>query len=146
MRRWMKEHMFSGGLLLALLVVVCTFLVNTGGAWWGDRANVWELLMTLIYLAFWIVFTIVSSKYVQLAKIVFVFSLMTFISSVCAIIFSIKGGFVIAVILSALASVPFYGLRFFMNWTGVYVCAVIVSTVWVGFAWWNLRKLKDSKK
>ena len=144
MRRWMKEHIVLVFVLLALLVVICTFFVNTGGAWFGGPASVAELMMTLFYIAFWLAVTILSTKYTQLTKLVFVFSLITFVSSIFALYFRIKGGFVLAVILSIFASVPFYGLRYFVNidWTSTYGIVVAISTVWVGFTWWISKKVK----
>lgn len=146
MRKWAKEHIFAVGIILTIAVETCCFIVNAGRAWWGDPAHIHELLMTILYILFWVAFTMVSLKYTQLRKIVFVISLLTFISSVCSLIFSLTGGFIIEALLSIFVSVPFYGLRFFMGWTELYVIAVVLSIIWLICTGRNMRKIQKSKR
>ena len=47
-------------------------------------------------------------------------------------------------ILSVFSSIPFYGLRFFMDWTGLYVIATALSLAWLIYTWHSKRKLEHT--
>lgn len=137
------KYIFWLGLFLALLVTGITFAVNLAGAWYGGPANLGQLTMTIIYIAFWCVFTGLSIKYVQLRKIVFAISLLTLVSAAISFLcVAINQGFVIEALISMFVSVPFYGVRNFTSWEGLYGGAFVVSLIWFVFAIWQLRKNK----
>ena len=107
-------------IILALAAVISCFVINAGGAWMGGRADISNLIVTILYVIFWSVFSIISRKYEPLIKISLVVSAASFISSTAGLIaggFGI-GGFITAGIIGLFSAIPFYGLRFFMGWTG----------------------------
>ncbi len=143
MKSWTEGRILFLGIALAIAVTVCCFLLNLGGAWYGGAADLSELAVTLLYVIFWVVFSIVSPKHTPFVKIVFVISLLSFISSICSLIFRLThSGFILATLISVFASVPFYGLRFFMGWTGLYAFASIASAVWLTYTSRNLRNVR----
>lgn len=131
------------GIIIAIALMISCFVINTGGAWEGGAAQIGHLVVTLIYLIFWGVFTVISRKYSPLIKISFVISLLTFISSANGMIWKMfgQGGFVSAFI-SIFTSIPFYGLRTFMDWSMLYVAATVLSLCWLIYTIFYMKKLK----
>lgn len=142
-----SKYIFWIGLVLALFITSITFAVNLAGAWYGGSAKIGQLAMTIVYVAFWCVFTGLSIKYVQLRKIVLVMSLLTLISSTISFIcVATNQGFVIEALMSIFVSVPFYGVRNFASWEVLYGGAFVISLVWFIFAVWQLRKDKNRRQ
>lgn len=136
-----SKYIFWLGLFLALLVIGATFAVNLVGSVYGGQASLWQFAMTMFYTVFWCAFSWLSVKYVSLRKIVLAISLLTLISSAITFICVITNrGFVIEAILSVFATIPFYGVRYFISWDGLYGCTFVVSLVWFIFAVIQLRK------
>ncbi len=100
--------------------MVGCFVANIGGAWMGGPANIGQFIATILYIIFWGVFTIMTRKYGVLVKVSFILSLLTFIGA-----FNFLGhaaafrGVDSFALISAFASVPFYGLRLLMDWTAL---------------------------
>ena len=107
-------------IILALAAVISCFVINAGGAWMGGRADISNLIVTILYVIFWSVFSVRSRGYVPLIKVSFAISCITFVSAAAGLIARALhiGGFITG-ILSVFSSIPFYGLRFFMDWTGL---------------------------
>lgn len=136
-----SKYIFFVGLLLAILVTAGTFAINLGGAWDGGPANVGQLLMTIVYIAFWCSFSWFSLKYKSLLKVTFVCGLLTFLSALLSFVCVMTNrGFIIEALLSVFASVPFYGFRFFMSWEVLYGIVSIISFLWLGFTVIQVRK------
>ena len=130
-------------IILALAAVISCFVINAGGAWMGGRADISNLIVTILYVIFWSVFSTISRKYEPLIKISLVVSAASFISSTAGLIargFGI-GGFITGII-GLFSAIPFYGLRFFMGWTGLYAVATVLSLMWLIYTWVSKRKLK----
>lgn len=131
------------GIIIAIALMISCFVINIGGAWEGGPARIGHLVVTIIYLIFWGVFTVISRKYSPLIKISFVISLLTFISSANGLVWKMfgQGGFVSAFI-SIFTSIPFYGLRSFMDWSMLYVAATVLSLCWLIYTILYMKKLK----
>jgi len=129
------------GIVIAAAVMISCIVINAGGAWEGGPATAGELITTVIYLIFWGVFSIASRKYALFVNISYVISLLTTISSANALFWNFigRGGFFSAFI-SIFTSVPFYGLRYFMGWRGLYITATIISLVWLVYTGIHLKK------
>ena len=124
------------GIILALAMVISCFAINAGGAWMGGKASLSNLVITALYVIFWSVFSTISRKYEPLIKISLVVSAASFISSTAGLIargFGI-GGFITGII-GLFSAIPFYGLRFFMGWTGLYAVATVLSLMWMIYTW-----------
>lgn len=131
------------GIMAALAAMVGCFVINAGGAWMGGPAGVGNLVVTALYVVFWGVFTLVSRKYGPLLRVSFVISLLTFISAANSLVRRLLGGGgFISGFVSVFASVPFYGLRWFMDWTPLYAAATAVSLGWLVCTGAGLRKLR----
>lgn len=131
------------GIMIAVIAMISCFAINASGAWEGGSADVGEFITSSVYVVFWGVFSVVSKKYGPFIKTAFVVSLFTFISSVNGLLWTIldSGGF-IAAFISVFTSIPFYGLRLFMDWTGLYIAAAIVSLAWLIYTGVNMKKLE----
>lgn len=104
-----------------------------------------NLIVTILYVIFWSVFSVRSRGYVPLIKVSFAISCITFVSAAAGLIALALhiGGFITG-ILSVFSSIPFYGLRFFMDWTGLYVIATALSLAWLIYTWHSKRKLEHT--
>lgn len=132
---------------VALAVMVGCFVANIGGAWMGGPANLGQFIVTVLYIIFWGIFTIMTRKYGVLVKVSFVISLLTFIGAFNSLIMRLlSGGWILSALISTFASIPFYGLRLLMDWTALYAVATIISLVWLIYAGGNLRKHQKSLK
>lgn len=132
---------------VALATMVGCFVANFSGAWMGGPANIGQFIATILYIIFWGVFTVMTRKYGVLVKVSFILSLLTFIGAFNSLVMRLlSGGWILAALISAFASVPFYGLRLLMDWTALYAVATAVSLVWLFYAGKNLRKHQKSLK
>lgn len=130
---------------IALAVMIGCFVLNIGGAWMGGPADVGQFIATVFYILFWGLFTVMTKQYGVLAKVSFIISLVTFIGAFNSLIMRlISGGWILAALISMFASVPFYGLRLFMDWTLLYAVATCISLVWLIYTAVNQRRLKKS--
>ena len=129
--------------VMAAAVMAACFVCNMGGAGMGDAAGAGHLAATVLYVLFWGLFTWRTRDAAPLAKMSFAISLISFFSAVQSLFWRLlgEGGF-IAGFLSVFASVPMYGLRMFLGWTGLYVVSAAVSLCWLLLSWRNLRELK----
>ena len=132
------------GIIIALAAMISCFVINTGSAWQGGPAEVYNLIVTMLYIVFWSAFSFLSRKYEPLISTSFVISLITLLSSLAGLIARVSGGggFVTA-LLSIFSSAPFYGLRFFMGWTGLYAVSSVLSVGWLACTLLMKRRLKD---
>ena len=128
----------------ALAVTACCFRGNLGGAWYGGPAKPYHLLMTLVYMGFWGIFTAVGKNSGVLSHISLVVSGLTFAASLLALIVTVGGDFLLlpAVVLALFSAVPMYGLRFLFQWPGVYAVSALLSFCWLVFAETALPKCK----
>lgn len=133
------------GIIIAAAVMLSCFVINVGGAWMGGPASAGQLAVTILYCIFWGVFTVASRNFGPLVRVSFVISLLTFLSAFNSLVWVLLGGggFITA-FLSVFASVPFYGLRFFLQWEGLYAVATAISILWLVYTGVNLRKLKQT--
>lgn len=130
------------GIILTLSVVISCFVLNTGGAWMGGKASSSNLIITVLYTLFWSAFSVISSKYEPLVKISLAVSSITFVSAAIGLISRVAnvGGFITG-IMSIFSSIPFYGLRLFMGWTGLYAIATALSAIWLVYTLYFKHKL-----
>ena len=132
---------------VALATMVGCFVANFSGAWMGGPANIGQFIATILYIIFWGIFTVMTRTYGVLVKVSFILSLLTFIGAFNSLVMRLlSGGWILAALISAFASVPFYGLRLLMDWTALYAVASVVSLVWLFYAGKNLRKHQKSLK
>ncbi len=138
--RSLRRRIFA--VFAALTVMVGCFCLNAGGAWEGGPAEGGHLAVTLAYLLFWGLFTVQARRYRPLTAIAFWVSLITFISAAAGVWWRLTetGGF-LAPLLAAFSAVPFYGLRWAMDWTAVYAAAAVISLAWLLYAGRQRRKL-----
>lgn len=105
-------------IILALAAVISCFVINAGGAWMGGRADISNLIVTILYVIFWSVFSVRSRGYVPLVKVSFAISCITFVSAAAGLIARALhiGGFITG-ILSVFPQFPFMDSG--SLWTGL---------------------------
>jgi len=141
-----RVYQTIAGVLLILFVMAACVAINAGGAWMGGPANPWQFVVTVIYIIFWGLFSIVVRNHQNLAQVSFVISLLTFISAVNSLVWRLLGGGgFIAGFVSIFASVPFYGLRWVLGWTETYVIAVVMALIWLVYAGHHMRKFQTDQ-
>lgn len=139
-----RKHICKINIQIALILTVFCFAINVGAAWWGGKADIGHLATTLLYLLVWFAFTYLSRNFRPMIRLSFVMSLLTFISSMISLRAIIFGAGFISAFLSVFASVPFYGLRFFMKWKSVYITTTLLSLCWLIYTSIIKHRLKRS--
>lgn len=128
----MKHRRVIISLITAAVVVAICFAVNIGGAWIGYRANWGNAAATAAYILFWAGLTYLGRRDAATFRLPFIFSILSFISSILSLRAHITGnGSILDAFLSVFASVPLFGLRGIMDWRGLYITATLMSFVWV---------------
>lgn len=131
------------GIIIALAAMISCFVINAGGAWNGGIAGIGNLTVTILYIIFWSMFSVISRNYEPLVNTSFAISLITFISAAAGLTARlINGGGFITALLIIFSSIPFYGLRLFIGWTGLYAVSTILSLCWLIYTWNTKCKLK----
>lgn len=130
----------------ALAVMIGCFCLNIGGAWEGGPAGKGHFAVTLVYLLFWGFFTMQARRYRPLTAIAFWVSLITLVSAAAGVWWRMTetGGF-LAPLLAVVSAVPFYGLRWVLDWTAVYATAAAVSLAWLLYAARQRRRLRQER-
>ena len=131
------------GIIIALAAIISCFVINLEAAWAGGPATVANLAVTISYIVFWSAFSFFSGKYSPLVRTSFVISIITLVSSLTGLIVQIcgGGGFVTALI-SFFSSVPFYGFRYFMEWSGLYAVSSVFSLGWLAYTLFRMRRFR----
>lgn len=134
------------GIIIAIAVMISCFMINAWGALDGGPAEIGNLMATMLYLFFWIVFSIVCRNYGPLIKMSFIISLLTFISAANSFMFLLilGGGGFIAGFIALFSATPFYGLTICVEWIHLYAIATIFSLCWLIYTGACMRKLKKS--
>lgn len=127
----MKKEVLLSGIAFALAVMAVA-VANLAGAIYGGAAGIGSLIATAFYVGIVTGLLIFGRKNPVLKKIGFVWSLLSFLSALWSLLMRLlHSGFVISALISVLSSVPFYGLRYRLDWTVTYALAAGVSLVWL---------------
>ncbi len=121
-------------LLTALLTasIVITLAANLAGAWDGGPARWYSLAATAVYIASVTAFIIATRHWSPFLKASRILSAVSLAAAIyCTVCRIAKFGYVLSAILSVAVSVPFYGLRAMLDWTGLYLAAAVISGVWL---------------
>ncbi|MBQ8508376.1 MAG: zf-HC2 domain-containing protein [Clostridia bacterium] len=130
-------------IVAALAVIIACFAVNLGGAWMGGPATVGQFAATIGYIVFWGVFCWAVRRFRTLVKFSLIMSAISFVGALWALICRLTdSGWILDALLTALTSVPFYGLRWFLGWDETYAAAAVISAVWLAVSIILLRRLK----
>ena len=143
-----NQKMYANIIWISLAVIVTAgcFASNLGGAWIGGQAKSAQFLMTAVYIIFWGLFTSITRRKTATVWISVIMSALTFIGAVSSFVMRLlNGGFIFAAILSTFASVPFYGLRFLLDWTPLYAIASVISLMWLIYSLRNLHIIRTSR-
>ena len=143
-----NQKMYANIIWISLAVIITAgcFASNLGGAWMGHPAKSAQFLMTAVYIIFWGLFTFSTRSKTATVWIAVVMSTLTFIGAVSSFVMRLlHSGFIFAAILSTFASVPFYGLRFLMDWTPLYAIASVISLLWLICSLRNLHVIRMSR-
>lgn len=131
--------------LAAAAVSILSIGVNLGGAWWGDPARGEHAAVTVLYLLFWLIFTVTARSCPPMLKCCVVMSALTAVTCVVRLM-EYAGGLDVlmlpALLLTLLFSVPLYGLRFLpLSWTVMDTAVLAASILWLLYAGKQLTKV-----
>lgn len=132
------------GLLAIIALAGSCIMMNLGGAAWGYKASIGNLLITLFFILFWSVFPVIYKENRVISKICYILCLLMCMAAACGFVLCLtnNGGFLSAMLIS-IAAVPFFGLNFFANWTVTYGIATIVTLWWMLYTGSNVKRLKE---
>lgn len=129
------------GLALIILVMAGALMANLNAGMWG-AAGEWNLLASVLYVLFWIVFPKLFRNSRFLMKAGYVISICTFIAAVCSSItvLAYSGPLASLFLLPSLIGLPttvqFYGLTIFCRGTPgmfeiYYPALALMALLWV---------------
>ena len=143
-----NQKMYANTLWISQVVIVTAgcFASNLDGAWMGNPAKFTQFLITAAYIIFWGSFTFSTRIKPAMVWISVVMSALTFIGAASSLVMRLlHSGFMFAAILSTFASVPFYGLRFLMDWTPLYAVVSVISLLWLIYSLRNMHIIRTSR-
>ena len=109
---------------------------NLVGAWFEyGPATVWNLLMSLAYIAFWVVFTVWARRSAARIRAARVVAVLVLLAGVFSLIASSVGDasplMIPALLLMPLSAIPLYGLRCFLSWKWLYALCILLGGLWL---------------
>ncbi len=136
-----------------LLVMAVAFFANMQSAILGGE-NEWNLLVSLLYMLFWILFIKIGETYQPLLKTAYIIGLCTAFFALCGAICvntdgSLQSITMIPALIGAVTHVPFWGLNVIGLRLGIYSVRWYYPVVTIYALCWVLyvrRKLKQSNK
>ncbi len=129
------------GLVLIIGVMAGAVLANADSGMWGV-AGEWNLLVSVLYILFWLVFPKLFGKSGFLMKAGYIISVYTLIAAICSSISVLAYSgqladlFLIPALMGLPATVPFYGLTILgrvitAGFEVYYPVLAMVSLLWV---------------
>jgi len=131
-------------LIAAAAVYVLSFSVNLGGAWFEYTSpSVWNVLTSLLYLIFWVSFTLCarSAGRLRCGRIA---AALTLAGAILALIARTPNAWfflIPALALTPLTAIPMYGLRAFFSWDVLYLLTALLGGLWLI---WMMMKKEES--
>ena len=123
---------------------------NLGDGWMGNHATPRHLIVGVIYVLFWVIFTFVarhSHEMLRFCQIIALLGLGAAATGLLARFFPSCELLVIpALLLTPFSSVPLYGLRMFLDWTQFELASGGLSLLWLGITFLLLRREKKDCK
>ena len=133
-------------LIAGIPVVCCTcYSVTLGPAWMGDRPYWHNLVATLVYTLFWLVFTWMTHRSRFMRGCCLFFSCAMLAAGVTGLAVRAWDWDILtfpALLLTPFSSIPMYGLRLFLDWTGLELVSILLSSFWLGYTLflWRAKK------
>lgn len=128
----MKQNTLWYVAALAAFALCCS--LNAGYAWMGDPAKEYHLAVTVGYVLSWSVLTVMA-KSRQKLRLCANMAGLTLLAAVLGLLARAAAGdspwMIPALVLTPFSTVPFYGLRLFLDWTGMELVSVILSSFWL---------------
>lgn len=128
----LKNRLWIAG---AFLMLALCAAVNLTGAWFEySPATVWNLLVSLAYLAFWVAFTVCARNSVVRTRAVRVVASLTLVGGILALIVHSAQVWLLmppAFLLTLLTGIPLYGLRMFLGWKELYALCALLGGLWL---------------
>ena len=125
-----------------VITAVCV-IANLGGAWYGDPANALQLSVTLLYILCWTALCALPRS--LNAKLALAVGALTLLSGAVCALYRLTEASIVALpgfFLCSFTGIPFYGLRFFTNWTRLYEISAVVGALWCVLAGVRLNTQK----
>lgn len=116
-------------LLMAVVISLYSFLVNGGGAWMGDPGLMRNFIATLVFLGFWLGFSVFNRRSRGMVCCGLVISALLFLSALGGVLWGQWKISTLLMLLSPLTGVPLYGLRMFWGWNETYLAGLLFAAV-----------------
>jgi len=134
-------------ILIAAIPLVCFSCAraNLGIAWMGTRPEGYALAVTAAYILFWLVFTLSARHSRFMRGCCMLFSTATLLAALLGLVVRSLGWEVLtipALLLTVFSTVPMYGLRLFLDWTGLELVSLSLSLLWSGYVFFLHRAKK----
>lgn len=129
-------------LLLAVVISLYSFLVNTGGSWMGDPAGSRNLIATLIFMGFWLGFSIFNRRSRGMVRSGLTVSGLLCLSALGAVLLRVWQVSTPLLLLGPLTGIPLYGLGAFWDWNGTYIAGLVFAAVLLAINITNLCCLR----
>ena len=141
------------GLFLIIGIMAGAVIANADAGMWGV-AGAWNLLVSVLYILFWIVFPKLFGKSRFLMKTGYVISICTLIAAVCSSFYILASGdgiiygiMLFLALAGLVTTVPFFGLTVFDHgMSGMfeiyYPALALVALVWVLYMRFFIKKNK----
>ena len=128
-------------LLGVIALYAACFAVNLAGAWFEyGPATGWNLLTSLVYILFWVLFTKDARGSRGRTRAATVVAVLTLVGALCGLLMR-GGGFWLLLIpafcLTPFTALPLYGLRMFCSWDMVYLLAGLLGGLWLLYLIWK---------
>ncbi len=130
------------GILLILAAMIGGFAANVHSAMWGGE-NEWNLLASILYMLFWILFVKIGGRHRPLLKAAYVIGICTFISALLGSICVLSDNMTVMSITSFYALIgtvttcQFWGLNVIGKWLHIigikwyYPSVTVIALCWV---------------
>lgn len=123
--------------------------VNLGDGWMGNRAKPAHLVVGAIYLLFWALFTFAARRSYGMLRLCQIIALLGLGGAATGLLVRTVSWELLvipALLLTPFSSIPLYGLRMFLDWTGMELVSGGLSLLWLCVSSYLLWKQKQTCK
>ena len=127
--------------LSAVALYALCFAVNLAGAWWEyNSAAIWNFLVSVAYILFWILFTADTGTSRGRRRVANVVAVLTLIGGLLGLVARAPNAWfalIPALALTPLTAMPMYGLRMLFSWNMTYMLTGLLGGLWMIWLTWK---------
>lgn len=138
-----KEKKSRLWLLGAVILYATCFAFNLAGAWFEyGPATGWNLMITLSYILFWVLFTRDARGSRGRTRVASIVAALTLLGGMIALMARAPVSWLLvipALALTPFSGLPMYGLRVFCSWNVTYMLTGLMGGLWLMYLIWKGR-------